>query len=333
VAGDAVAVAQQLTRDPNGYAAFSVSDTGTLAYRTGAAATRTQLTWVNRTGQSIGRLGPVGFYRNPALAPDDNRVVVEAVDAQGQNEDLWIADATRGLVSRFTFDTHNEIYAIWSADGSHIFFGSDRDSGIFNVYQKAASGAADERLLIKSADDMAPYGRSADGRFLTYRLNITNTGLLPLTGELKARPLLQATFTQTQSQPSPDGRWLAYASNESGVYEVFIRDFPGAGGKWQVSQGGGVFPRWRGDGKELYYYGAGERLMAVSIAGQTSVEIGSPVPLFETHMLNGPNVAVGFRAQYEVTRDGQRFLMNVPVEEDAPSPITVVLNWVTALRK
>src|SRR4030095_7365665 len=151
--------------------------------------------------------------------------------------------------------------------------------------------------MIKPADDMAPYGRSADGRFLTYRLNITNTGLLPLTGELKARPLLQATFTQTNSQPAPHGRWLAYASNESGVYEVFIRDFPGMGGKWQVSQGGGVFPRWRGDGKELYYYGAGERLMVVSIAGQTSVEIGSPVPLFETHMLNGPNIAVGFRAQ------------------------------------
>jgi Tol biopolymer transport system component len=162
VTGEAVAVAQQVTRDPNGYATFSVSDVGTLAYRTGTSATRTQLTWVNRTGQSIGRLGPPGFYRNPALAPDGNRVIVEVVDAGGQNQDLWIADVTRGLMSRFTFDSHNDIYAMWSADGSRVFFGSDRDSGVFNVYQKAASGTAVARrregaLLLRS-------GRAPDGR-------------------------------------------------------------------------------------------------------------------------------------------------------------------------
>ena len=125
------------------------------------------------------------------------------------------------------------------------------------------------------------YGRSTDGRFLLYRLNITSTGILPLTGDPKPRPLLQAAFNQTHAQSSPDGRWLAYSSNESGTYEVYLRSFPEATGKRQVSQGGGVYPRWRGDSRELYYYAAGECLMAATIAGQTAAEIGQPIALLK----------------------------------------------------
>jgi len=333
VGGDAVPLAQQVTRDANGHAPFSASAGGMLAYRTGAAAARTQLTWFDRSGASQGRLGQQGFYRNPVLAPDGARVALELVDPQGRNQDIWIGDVGRGVMTRFTFDPHNDIYPVWSADGTRIMFASDRDGGVFNVYQKAANGATDEQLLVKSADDMAPYTRSPDGRYLLYRLNTTGLGILPLTGDRKQRPLLQAVFTQSQGQVSPDGRWLAYVSNESGPYEVYIRSFPDLTGKWQVSQGGAVHPRWRGDGKELYYYASDGRLMAVPIKGDTAAEIGTAAPLFGPRLLNGPNVSTGFRAQYDVTPDGRRFLLNVPLEEDAPSPITVVLNWTAALKK
>jgi len=332
--GEAIPVAQQVTRDGNGYAAFSASDDGVLAYRTGIVGTRTQLSWFDRSGRGVGTVGQPNFLRNPALSSDGARVALEVVDPQGRNQDIWIGDVGHGVLSRFTFDSHNEIYPVWSADGNDIMFASDRDGGIFNVYRKAANGAGGEERLAKSGDDMAPYSRSPDGRFLIYRLNTYGTGILSLTADPKPRPFLQdPAFTQTHGQVSPDGRWLAYSSNESGQYDVYVRSFPEPTGKWQVSQGGGVFPRWRGDGKELYYYAAAERLMAVPIAGDSAAQVGAAVPLFETHMLSGFTPQLGFRAQYDVARDGQRFLINMPVEEDAPSPITIVLNWTAALKK
>ena len=330
--GTATTVARQIFRDANGYPAVSASATGALAYRTGIAATQTQLNWIDRSGRVLSGVGEPGYYRNPVLSPDGGAVAVEAVDPQGRNQDIWTADVTRGGLSRFTFDPHNDVYPVWSADGQRIMFGSDRERGIFKLYDKASNGAGAERLLAKSSDDMAPYSRSADGRFLLFRLNVTNTGILPLVGESKPRPLLQAAFSQNQAQPSPDGRWLAYTSNESGQYEVYIKNFPEATGKWQVSQGGGTYPRWRADGKELYYYAAGERMTAVSIAGDAAVSIGSPIVLFGKHFVNGVNAAVGFRAQYD-TQDGMRFLANIPVDEEPSSPITVVLNWDRSLTR
>jgi Tol biopolymer transport system component len=334
LSGDAVPVAEHVTRDATGYSAFSVSANGTLVYRTGAPATRTQLTWFDRKGQPLGVLGQPGFYRNPTLAPDGTRVALELVDLLGRNEDIWIMDVARGVLSRFTFDPHNDIYPVWSADGRRIVFGSDRDGGVFNIYQKSANGAGDDERVMKSTDDMAPYSWSPDGRFLLYRLNTLNTGILSLTGERKAQPLLQASFTQSQPQISPDGRWVSYVSAESGTLETYVRSFPAATGKWQVSQGGAVFVRWRGNGKELYYYAPDFRLMAVPFdGGGAAPRIGAPVGLFESRMLNGPNLVTGIKAQYDATRDGQRFLINVPLEEAVPSPITVLLNWSATLKK
>jgi hypothetical protein len=145
-------------------------------------------------------------------------------------------------------------------------------------------------------------------------------------------PLLEAGFAQTQPQISPDGRWLAYISNESGLYEVYVRPYPMGAGKWQISQGGGQHHRWRGDSKELYYYAPDGRLMAASIGGGAALEAGTPVPLFEAHMMNGPVVTTGFRAQYDVTRDGRRFLLNVPLEGELTAPVSVVLDWIAGLR-
>jgi Tol biopolymer transport system component len=245
----------------------------------------------------------------------------------------------RGTTSRLTLDPSNDIYPVWSPDGTRIVFGSDRGgSGVFNLYQKLANGADQDELVVRSSDDMAPHSWSPDGRYLVYRLgfaNQRNTGILSMLGERKPRPFLprpSVNVSQNAAQISPDGRWIVYTSNESGRFEVYVRSFPVPAGKWQISEGGAVFPRWRGDGKEIFYYAADGRLVAVPIKSQAAIEVGTPVPLFDARMLNGPRTGVGFRGQY-VTRDGQRFLLNVPLDGTASSLITVVINWTAGLRK
>ncbi len=157
---------------------------------------------------------------------------------------------------------------------------------------------------------------------------------MPLLGERTPHLFEQSRFTETVGQVSPDGRWLAYRSNESGRNEIYVQSFPApGGGKWQISKDGGVDARWRRDGRELFYYASDGRLMAVLIKGDTALEVGAAVPLFEAHLLNGPNAGVGFKQQYDVARDGQRFLLNVPLEETASSPITIVVNWTAGLKK
>jgi serine/threonine protein kinase/Tol biopolymer transport system component len=332
--GEPVAVATQVLRDAYEYGVFSAAENGVLAYRAGGPAQRTQLMWLDRSGRTLGTVGEAGYMRNPALSPDDGtRVLFEIVDVQGRNQDIWIQDIARNVRSRLTFDPANDIYPVWSPDGGRVVFASDRDSGVFNIYQKPANGVGDDQRVVKSSDDMTPYSMSPDGRFLIYRLNINDTGIMSLSGDPKPSPLLKASFNQNAAQVSPDGRWLAYYSNESGVYEVYIRNFGAGNGKWQVSQGGGVHPRWRRDGKELYYYASDGHLMAVSISGDSAANVGTPHALFEANLLNGPQVSSGFRAQYEPSPDGQRFLMNVPVEGSVAVPMTLILNWREALNK
>ena len=327
-------VAQLVARDANGYAAFSASENGVLAYRTGSPAIRTQLAWVDRAGRLTASIGEPGLYRNPALSLDGTRLAVEAVDPIGRNQEVVLIDLARGAASRFTFDAANDAYPIWSPDGRYVYFASDRDGGIYNPYRKPANGAGDDERLIKSSEDTAPYSASADGKYLLNRLNVTAIGLLTLTGDRKPVALLQSpSFSQTQGQISPDGRWLAYISNESGRYEVYVRTFPvPTGGRWQITQTGGIAPRWSGDGKELFFYAADGRLMAAEIAADAAVQVRGLVPLFEPRLLNGPTISTGFRAQYDVTPDGKRFLVNIPVEEPVVPPITTVLNWTAALK-
>jgi eukaryotic-like serine/threonine-protein kinase len=335
LSGEAMPIAQQVTADALGYATFSASESGTLVYRTGAANTKTQLTWLTRNGQPAGTVGPPGVYRNPALSPDGTRLAVEETDPQSRTQDIWLFDLGRGIKSRFTFDPGNDIYPVWSPDGTRVVFASDRTGGQFNLFQKPANGAADEELLAKSLDPMAaPYSWSPDGRYIVFRSGTTSTSILSLAGDRKAQPLLSSdSSVQVYAQVSPDGRWIAYSSNESGINQVYVRSFPVPGGKWQISQDGGTFARWRGDGKELFYYGADGRLFAIPVDGDTAVKLGNPTPLFDAHMLNGPNNGVGIRHQYDVSRDGKRLLLNMTVDDAPPTPITVVLNWAGTIRQ
>ena len=322
--------------DVNGYASFSAADNGVLAYRTGRQALTTQLTWYDRAGRLIERAGQPGAYRNPKLSPDGERVALEVVDPQGHNQDIWILELPRGMLSRLTFDPHNDIYPVWSPDSSRIAFGSDRDAGKFAIYEKQANGSTGEQLVLQSGNETAaPYSWSPDGRFIIFRSLMSgffSLGVLTVGDKAQARVRDPSPFNQTEGQVSSDGRWIAYHSNESGRYEVYVQTFPSRGGKWQISTDGGSHPAWRGDGRELYYYSRDGQLMAVPISSNArSLQAGPATPLFNIRMLNGPNVSGGFRMQYDVASDGNRFLINVPIDDAAPA-ITLVLNW-TALGK
>jgi eukaryotic-like serine/threonine-protein kinase len=334
--GAAVPIAEGLATDANGYAAFSVSENGVLAYRTGAGEPVTQLSWFDRSGTRVGIVASPAQHRDPVLSPDDTRLAVEITDPQSRTQDIWIVDLKRDVTSRLTFDPANDIYPVWSPDGRQIVFSSDRGNGVFNLYQKRADGVGNDEAVVKSTQDMVPYSWSPDGSALVYRTRpgVINLGILPLVGDRKPYLFDPSKVTQGTGQVSPNGRWLAYHSIESGRYEVYVQSFPTRGaGKWQVSKDGAANARWRGDGRELFYYALDGQLMAAPITGATTVEVAAPIALFPARMLNGPTPVYPFRQQYDVTRDGQRFLLNVPVEEAASLPITVMINWTATLKK
>jgi serine/threonine protein kinase/dipeptidyl aminopeptidase/acylaminoacyl peptidase len=336
LAGDPVPVADSVASDSvSNIGGFSVSETGMLAYRVSGGADRRLLAWFDRTGKEIGTLGAAdeNDLLAPELSPDARRVAVNRT-VQG-NTDVWLIDAARGVPSRFTFDPAFDGYPIWSPDGSRIVFASSR-KGSYDIYQKPSNGAGNDELLLRSSLNKYPNDWSPDGRFLLYMQMDPKTGfdlwVLPLFGERKPFPYVNTSFNENVGQFSPDGRWVAYESDESGRFEVYVQPFPGPGGKWQVSTGGGIEPRWRRDGKELLYIAPDGKLMAVPIqgAGQT-LEAGAAVALFQTRIEGGGQY--GAKQQYAVAPDGQRFLINITADESTASPITIVTNWARTLKK
>ena len=338
--GDPVTVADQVGGNDRNLGAFSVSAAGPIAYRGGDAGGR-QLTWFDRSGKALGTVGAPDFngLQDPAISPDGRRVAVDRV-VQG-NGDIWLLDGTR--TTRFTFDASADAFPVWSPDGSRILFRSNR-KGDWHVYQKPSNGSGAEELLYEALQPDSPSSWSADGRFIllqgTSPKTIYDLWVLPMSGanaspagrsqeknegDRKARPFLSTPFDERNGQFSPDGQWVAYRSNESGQFEIYVRPFPGPGGQWQVSTAGGIAPRWRRDGKELYYVAPDGRLLAVPIATKgVTLEPGTPVPLFQTRIVGGgtnPN-----RPQYDVAPDG-RFLINITTEDATTSPITLLQNW------
>jgi serine/threonine protein kinase len=331
LSGSPSPVAQQIIFDPIAaiFAAVSASAAGPIIYRAGMAGGQRQFAWFDRSGKVIGAVGgpdnaiPAG----PSISPDGRRMALYRV-ASG-NTDIWMLDLVRGLLTRFTFDSAVEGNPVWSPDGKYVAFNSNR-SGVYDIYRKAASGTGNEELLLATPQNKAPLDWSPDGRFVLYRSPGVTTGFdlwaLPVDGERKPFPVAQTNFEERDGQFSPDGKWVAYQSNESGRTEIVVQPFPAPGSKLQVSTNGGAQVRWRHDGKELFYVAFDGRLMAVPIRigvdGQ-SVETKPPVPLFATRI--GGAIQGTARQQYDVSADGQRFLMNT-VTEAATPPITVILN-------
>ncbi len=333
LAGDPFPIAEQVGFDALTYqGSFSVSANGVLAYHSGASS-KTQFGWFDRTGRQSGVAGPPGYYGDPEISPDDKRVAFQQVDYKTGIMNLWLRDLTDSTnSSRFTFSPTIDFAPIWSQDGSRIVFASLR-KGPPNLYQKVATGAGDEELLLTSLFPQLPFDWSLDGRFIVYGVVDPKTRwdlwVLPLAKDQPPYPFLHSDANESQAQFSPNGRWVAYVSNESGRDEVYVRPFPAAGGQWQVSTSGGSQPRWRRDGSELFYLSADRTLTAVEVntAGPTFV-VGAPKPLFGTRFGKA-----GPWSFYAVASDGQRFLINSLIEEANYAAVTVVLNWTASLKK
>jgi eukaryotic-like serine/threonine-protein kinase len=315
--GDPVLVADAAQGNVGG---FSVSKAGLLAYR----AAQTQLTWFDRAGTPMGVVGEPGALGYPELSPPRSRV---AIDQQRKGHDGWLIDLDRGVGSPFTFgatkDTANYPF-IWSPDGKWLFFGSNR-VGIFDLYRKPTAGTGEEELLVQSRNTKTPQDWSSDGRFLLYYEFNPQTGrdlwVLDLSDKNRqVRPVVNTVFDERNGQFSPDVRWIAYETNESGRVEIVVQAFPEPTRKWQVSDGGGSQPRWRPDGKELYFIAPDKSMMAVAVTGFGSTfEAKTPVRLFPTHIADA---SLPFKAQYTVSHDG-RFLINETVEKST-TPITLI---------
>jgi Tol biopolymer transport system component len=338
VTGDPVPVAQMVTANVSqGRAILTASDTGVIVYGAGSASQRRQFTWRDRAGQMIGTVVDAGDTDAPSmvLSPDGQRIIT-SLTQQG-NQDIWAIDLMRGLPSRLTFNIARDNAPVWSADGQHVVFRSGR-VGPYDLYEKLATGAGDERVLLATPDIKAPYDSSPDGKTLLYGVLSSKTGAdimaLPLVGEAKPFPVVQTGFAEDSAQFSPDGRWVAYESNESGRFEIYVVGFPTPQGKWQVSIGGGTFPRWRKDGRELFYIGTDGHLMAAPFTVATdaqSVETGRPVSLFTPRFATGGAIlspGALARPLYAVAADG-RFLINEVTDaaNGDQTVLTVVLDW------
>ncbi len=273
-----------------------------------------RLTWFDRQGKAVGTIGEQGVYRTLTISPDGKRVAVERTDAQTQNKDIWLVDSASGATTRFTSDPGWEAFPLWSPDGSRIIFTSNR-SGVYNLYQKASSGAGSEELLYQSTEGKGPNSWSPDGKFLIYYSlgQPTHLRLLAADGpaDRKPVPLIDPQFSSVTGRFSPDGHWIAYSSNESGKNEISVRSFDPAtgttGAPTVVTQGGGTTPLWRGDGKELFYIARDGMATALEVRTGATFQVGAPKPLFKV-----PAGLLFWDVAPNTSGDATRFLMPVP---------------------
>jgi serine/threonine protein kinase len=339
IVGDPLAVASDLVIDaPMGKGAYSVSDSGLLAYRAGIPERR-QLVWRDRSGRALGTIGPLDGLdiTAPALAPDGGRLAV-MLRVQGSRA-IWLIDVARGVPDRFT--AHREAaFPLWSPDGGRLAFASDRDR--VRLFEKPTRGTGDEELLFTTPmpTGAIPLDWSSNGSMLFQATSTSGYHLWArrLTGDGQPFRVAETGFAEALGQFSPDGHWIAYQSNKSGRFEIYVQPFPAAGGASRVSTGGGTQPRWRHDGKELFYLAPDDQMMGAPVAPSSdgrSMESGTPVGLFAARLALGGNasVAEGNRLhQYAVAADG-RFLLNTAVDDLATPSITVALNWEAGLPK
>jgi eukaryotic-like serine/threonine-protein kinase len=324
---------QQLSGFFGGSSAVSASTNGLLVFRSGLGNGSSQLIWVDRSGKQLGTLGKPGNIRDLKFSPDRKSVVATLGPTSTQNNSaIWIYDTIRGLSTRFTFDPGFDSDAVWSPDGRNIIFASRRKQ-FFDLYRKSSDGVGNEELLYSDNLDKEPTDWSADGKFLLYRAVTSGTEVwvLPLTPErpgapLKPYPFARSPFNESDAQFSPDGQWIAYNSDESQRGEVYVARFPDAGSKRQTSVAGGSTPRWRRDGKEIFYVAPDGKVMSAAVAVK-----GDALQVGEVRLLFSPPANVSIDT-YEVSADGQRFLI-LPEQQTLNEGVTVVLNWAAGLKK
>jgi Tol biopolymer transport system component len=331
--GEAVPIAEQVkVFGSSSTAVFSVSANGVLVYQSGTDAVTTDLRWFDRSGKHLESLGEPADYDHPRISHDGRRVVFVVTDRQSIDTDLWLYDFERRARTRLTFGPAVNIMPVWSPDDSRIVFASNRE-GTHQLYQRLTSGAGQDELVLGSKTSFRwPTDWSPDGHIAIQSREAKKHGLdvgVVSVADWKATTLLGTPFDERTAQFSPDGRWLAYASDESGESEIYVQPFPGLGQKWQISTGGGAVPRWRRDGKEIFFLKFPEKtLMAVEVKAGSTFSVGEPKALFQTQIRRSD-----FGTQYDVSLDGSRFLINTLVDDGMMEALTVVQNWTVRLKK
>jgi Tol biopolymer transport system component len=295
-----------------------------IAYQ--AAPRSSQLVWITREGREAGRLGDSAVIRGLRISPDGARAAVDIRDPQVGSSDIWVFDLNRGVSTRLHSDPTDEVLPVWSADGSRVFYRSDR-KGPPDIYEMAVDVPGSEKPTLELPGVQQPEDASRDGRLIAYlnevATTVWNIELLPLDGKSKPRRWLPGPFNQTNPRFSPDGRWIAYESQESGDSEIYLALTEGGAQKRRLSPGGGRLPRWRRDGKELYYVAPDNLVMAVSVTPGPVWQAGEPKPLF----------SLGDEIQnYDVAPDGSRFLISTPIEKVRESLLRVIVNWPAMLK-
>jgi serine/threonine protein kinase/Tol biopolymer transport system component len=325
--GDAFPVAERVARDEqiiSGSAAFSVSGDGTLVYRGGTTTTgETELTWMDRSGKKLNlQLGDINA-NSLFLSFDQNRVALQKRDAN--QSDIWIGDLLRGTTSRITSDPADDSYPVFSNDGKRVVFLSNR-GGSWGLYMKDATGAGAEELIQKvQGSNDHPNDWSPDGKTLLYVMN-GDLWALSMTGERKAYPILNQRYNERRARFSPDGHWIVYTSTETGRIEIYVQPFPPTGAKSQISVEGGGYGHWTRGGKEILFDAPGGKIMAVDVKLGSTLEAGIPRELFQVPGA----LSLG---RWDVTADGERFLLPVTRGASGPVTLTTVLNWTADIKK
>jgi serine/threonine protein kinase/Tol biopolymer transport system component len=309
-------------------AVFAVSDQGLLLAQSGSEAALSQLMWFDRKGNALGTVGKPEVYGNVFLSPNGKSVAIDKTDMSSLNIDVWTYELQSASTKRLTFDPAIDSVPVWSPDAASLVFSSNRQT-YFGLYLKNSDGATDEKSIVQDEVGNFPSDWSRDGKYILYCRG-SDVGLLSFP-EFKSSLFLKARTVLRNAQFSPDGKWVAYASNESGKWEIYVTSFPDARGKWQVSSGGGEQPRWRGDGKELFYLSLDGKMMAAPVTTGAHFDAGPPVVLFQGTPRQP--VLVYDLFVYDVSRDGQRFLINTQVKQGDGAPMSVILNWPAKLDK
>jgi serine/threonine protein kinase/Tol biopolymer transport system component len=328
ITGKPHTIVEQVGMSPSTYwGAFSVAENGTLIYHLGAGAPLSQLTWVDRNGKELGTVGEPGIIANPNISPDQTRVSFDLANRHEKNVDVWTYNLHNATSARFTFDPSEETTGVWSRDGKTIAFRGIGNSNVLRL--KESSGLrADVGLtkLPEGVSDFLPSSWSLDDRSILATAELDKSGsslVLISVADGKITPFLEGG-AKRNGQISPDGEWVAYESNETGDWEVFITTFPTAGGKLQVSRTGGRQPRWRGDGKEIYYLDPHGTLMAVPVTTDPGLSTGAATALFATNVR--PYISSTDLFTYDVTRDGARFLVDRYFRPASIPPLNIVLH-------
>jgi Tol biopolymer transport system component len=340
--GDAVPIAESVPVPPGTLASIpvTVSENSVLVYSTTqGAAVMNEIVWFDRTGKRLGSVGAPGDVRTPSISPDE-KMVSFTRRTSSNTSDLWLWDLVRGTETRLTSDASFNVGPSWAPQGNRVVFRSDRGGRAGDLYQASASGSGHDELLLVGTRGIVDPEWSRDGRFIIYSESDPKTKwdlwVLPVGDDAPAGrkpiPFLQTDFNELQGQMSPDGRWMAYSSDESGSREVYVRPFPAAEGKWRISTAGGIQPRWRRDSRELFFVAADGKMNAVTVKAvsgtKPSFEASAPLPLFDAHIVDIP---VAF--EYDVTADGKRFLVTTNNAAGYAPPLNVVVNWSAGLKK